>query len=675
MKKYCFFIILLLFILTGCQNKQILVAFDPNGGSFVSPQLIEYGKPITIPEPTKEGYQFGGWYYDAKLTKQYQGEWFTESEVLYAKWVPETYQISFVYPLEPIEGEYLEKIILPTPSENEGLLFAGWYWDQELTQLFTLDYMPLYGATLYPKWTHKTYEVKFFDYQGLIDCQIINHNDSATPPAEPLREGYDFIGWDQDYSQITSDLNIYACYQPQNYIVTFETFGGNDIAPIICEYNTKIEKLEEPKKPLKVFQGWFLDSNYTIPYQSTPIKENTTLYAKWNDAFSYILKYNNTYEIYKYHGNDEEVIIPETFLDRKVTSVGANAFAGSETIKKIIISDNIEYLNDYAFYDIINLEEIIISDNVHSIGEGAFSSCPNLQKIKLPFIGKSKTAQGTESHFGYIFGTKEYLGSYHVRLPLNNEEINYFFIPQSLQKIELTTLSELQDNAFYNCHYIKEIVLPENLNQIGDNAFYQCFALETINFPRELIQIGDNSFYDCISLQEISFNNKLEKIGNYAFKGCIKLQNVAFNNARILNLGVGTFLSCSAIEVISLPDTITEIPAGLFAYCSLLKEIKFPEQINKIGKYAFDHCFNLRYFLSPDYIELIDDYAFANCLNLDSVYIKKKLGFLGKDVFSQCDKLVTLYYEGNNEEWELIIRETNSKLESITIIYNYSFPI
>lgn len=68
------------------------VTFNTDGGSTVAEQ-IRANAPATKPsEPTKDGYDFGGWYTDEAFTTEYK---FTESEKvtqdmpLYAKWTKE----------------------------------------------------------------------------------------------------------------------------------------------------------------------------------------------------------------------------------------------------------------------------------------------------------------------------------------------------------------------------------------------------------------------------------------------------------------------------------------------------------------------------------------------------------------------------------------------------------
>lgn len=85
------------------------ISFDSNGGSAVATINYTTGTPIVQPAyPTKQGYDFGGWYYDKALTNPIPG-WTNASGpaagtltmstmtgfVAYAKWIPQIHTISF----------------------------------------------------------------------------------------------------------------------------------------------------------------------------------------------------------------------------------------------------------------------------------------------------------------------------------------------------------------------------------------------------------------------------------------------------------------------------------------------------------------------------------------------------------------------------------------------------
>lgn len=80
------------------------VTFNTNGGTPEPESQIRANLPATKPDdPTKEGYNFGGWYTDAAFTAEYK---FTESEKvmqdmpLYAKWTKEAAKYYYYSPAD-----------------------------------------------------------------------------------------------------------------------------------------------------------------------------------------------------------------------------------------------------------------------------------------------------------------------------------------------------------------------------------------------------------------------------------------------------------------------------------------------------------------------------------------------------------------------------------------------
>ena len=79
----------------------VIVEFNSNGGSAVSPIAVEKGSKITEPQmPKKAGYVFSGWYSDSKLANKF---YFAKTAIntnitLYAKWIKYVNKFSDVNP-------------------------------------------------------------------------------------------------------------------------------------------------------------------------------------------------------------------------------------------------------------------------------------------------------------------------------------------------------------------------------------------------------------------------------------------------------------------------------------------------------------------------------------------------------------------------------------------------
>ncbi len=220
----------------------IHVRFVCNGGGTLSP--IEYvGEAITLPTPSRSGYNFRGWYLDESLSGEAVVSPYTpsgEEVILYAKWEEKLY-VRFVCngggTISPIE--YVgEAITLPVPTRS-GFNFRGWYLDENLSGAEVVSPYTLNGedsVTLYAKW-EETPCVRFVtDSDDDFDAIEVVGEPVALP--EPYKYGYVFEGWylDENYegekvsSPYTFDgqevVILYAKYREVSYIYLY--YGVDD---------------------------------------------------------------------------------------------------------------------------------------------------------------------------------------------------------------------------------------------------------------------------------------------------------------------------------------------------------------------------------------------------------------------------------------------------------------
>lgn len=102
--------------------------------------------------------------------------------------------------------------------------------------------------------------VKFVDWNGTVLSSVnVEEGASATPPANPYREGYTFIGWDKDFSNVTEDMIITAQYKINRYKVDFVDWDETVLKSDSVVWNTAATAPENPYRKSYTFIGWDKD--------------------------------------------------------------------------------------------------------------------------------------------------------------------------------------------------------------------------------------------------------------------------------------------------------------------------------------------------------------------------------------------------------------------------------
>jgi uncharacterized repeat protein (TIGR02543 family) len=181
-------------------------------------------------------------------------------------------------------GEKVEELDNP---EKTGYTFDGWFRDADCTTEWNFDSdVVTVNTDLYAKWNRNSYTVTFQDYDGaVISTQSALYGD-AVETADPTREGYDFIGWGADLSNITSDLTVTAQYELTVYTVTFEDWDGTPLKTQTVTPGAMAIAPTDPTREGYNFTGWNTDftnvtSNLTVT-ATYSIKTYTVTFKNWN---------------------------------------------------------------------------------------------------------------------------------------------------------------------------------------------------------------------------------------------------------------------------------------------------------------------------------------------------------------------------------------------------------
>lgn len=193
------------------------------------------------------------------------------------------------------------KITKPADPVKEGYVFDAWYkestfdnkWDFE-NDIVAAD-TKLYAKFL-PEAEVTKYTVTFkSDENTVINTMTVKEGNSVGEPENPVKDGYQFDGWYTDVNctdkydfntVVSADLTLYAKWLAK-YTVSFDTDGGSTVESQTVVTGNKATKLAvNPTKKGYNFVGWYTDNTYTteFDFENTIITDNTTIYAKFEDA-------------------------------------------------------------------------------------------------------------------------------------------------------------------------------------------------------------------------------------------------------------------------------------------------------------------------------------------------------------------------------------------------------
>lgn len=432
-------------VLTAC-GVSFKVNFLVDGALYAS---VKTGgsEVIELPQnPTKEGYTFGGWFWD-------ENTWevpFTANSLLdaplssdmnvYCKWNPNLVRVESVIlnetelSLRVDEEKTLAATVLPSNATDKTVAwqssntFVATVSDGRITALnvgtttitattndgdktceckvnvvedkiifktLTVDGEAVYGVV--PNATETFSFLNEIEEQGNAEYKVYKEISCETQFAAKtirLKEGDNTVYVLQTAGKRMKLYTVTIRRRPL-YTVVFDVDGGSSVA------SQTVEEGDFALKPSTTrigyeFGGW----NYDF---TKPITGNTTIKARWFPMFRFeggtIIAVNN------YFGINEHFIIPSSIDGEKVTSIGDRAF----------------------YYMPGEITSISIPDSVISIGEDAFGGCYALTSIYISDIAAWCNITGLQNLMR--------CGSSDKKLYLNNEPITNLVIPDSVTSI------------------------------------------------------------------------------------------------------------------------------------------------------------------------------------------------------------------------------------------------
>lgn len=263
------------------------ISFETFGEEEIPPLSGEAGREIDLPECTREGYAFEGWFSDSEYLQVAPDRAPAKNVTYYAKFV-KMYVVRFAIDGEivTVHGKAGEEYEIPNP-EKEKAEFDGWYSDAgflnpaEPTAVFTGD------ETYYAKFV-PVYTVRFFDGERELSS-VTGRAGSNLPPLSPEKEKCVFDGWfaDEKLTEPADPLNVperdavyFAKFTPLFTVTFFIGEGG-----LFSVTGRAGEELSPPDPSYagKRFAGWYSDEARLLP-ASPPARipaRDCRFYAKY----------------------------------------------------------------------------------------------------------------------------------------------------------------------------------------------------------------------------------------------------------------------------------------------------------------------------------------------------------------------------------------------------------
>ena len=402
---------------------------------------------------------------------------------------------------------------------------------------------------------------------------------------------------------------------------------------------------------------------------------STDIQPNEDDQFDYELEISNEgYIITSYIGSDKDVIIPSSYDNKNIVSIGPLAFSANRIITSLVIPDTIKTVGEYAFADCTFLKSVDLGEGVTTIGKGAFRNCYSLNKIVLPnSLDK--------------LGNNVFEGCANI-VSASGPSIVIAEIPkEELTDVQITAGEELLDKAFADCGKLKNVILPDGLKTIGYDAFYNCVNLVSIEIPDGVTEIGSEAFSKCSSLKDITIPSSVKIINDSAFAYCEGITSLTIPE-NVTDIGANAFIGCSLEQINYNAINCNDSKYSPFVDGYRLELSKIDNVIVKIGadvtkipsKLFAVEMFpgNYLHIVSVEFAEnnkctSIGSYAFYGCQDLESIEIPENITYLGQEVFGNCINLKQINFNATAcedlQDYHGILEGSQSmaQLETVTV--------
>ena len=670
------------------------ISYTLNGGTIqanANPNGYTAEQTVTFNEPTKDSYQFLGWYTETGVKlENTQGVF--ENLRLTAKWESIfTVSDSMITGLTSYgKNNCPDNLVIPTSIDGNDVIGinGGAFSNYSCLKNVTIsDGIQMIGRRAFyncsnlktvviPKSVVSISENGFEKNASLI--LLIEWKDWDSKPS-----GYTF-NWNTDdnpivwnYKETCVDDNgiVYACKQDDTATtigykeeivgtltaLTISSEINGYRVTSICENALKnlygVHTLIVPNSVREIglgaFNGWRNLQTVTLPF-----------IGRAPNGYEGELRFGWVFGTEEYTGGTATsggFYIPSGLKNVTVNggAITTGAFSNCSSLQTVTIPSQWKEIPDSMFYNCSSLQNITLPSSLKRIGDSAFSGCKALGELYLPtgleYVGSSAFNDCTALSYNVLNNVK-YLPStnnlsYFVAVGLNSA-VSSITIPNSCQVVA----SKAFYNGMWGSEYSYALESVEcNAKYVGDYAFANCSGLTSVKLGDDVVKVGESAFASCAKLTTVKVGNGIEYIGYNAFTGCDNLSYNYNSTTHIYYIGndtnpyvVAMKINYPRIESVTLDEECRIIYNDAFVpdvYTDELTSVLIPDSVIQIGNNAFRYRdkITLSGFTMGANVKYIGDHAFEGCYGLTSGAFPESLEYIGDYAFYYCTGLMSVF--------------------------------
>lgn len=155
-------------------------------------------------------------------------------------------------------------------------------------------------------------------------------------------------------------------------------------------------------------------------------------------------------------------------------------------------------------------------------------------------------------------------------------------------------VAAVEEEAFYGCNGLTEVVLPSGVEIIGDRAFKCCENLSSIEMQDGVTKLGTELFRTCPRLKDVRLSKSLLALPEYCFSGdSIGLTSLVLPDG-IRTIGRDAFGKCKELKRVHMPENLETLGRGAFWECRKLEHVTLPRSLRSMGDVEFWYCDHLQ---------------------------------------------------------------------------------